>query len=66
LLYVLMILTPALGATAWYGGVGLAGDVHSLTSNALLIVALGHAAVALVHQYVLKDGTLDRMTRFGG
>ena len=34
---------------------------HSFAANAILIVALGHAAVALLHQYVLRDGTLDRM-----
>ena len=34
---------------------------HSFAANAILILALGHAAVALLHQYVLRDGTLDRM-----
>ena len=28
-----------------------------------MIVALGHAQVALYHHYVLRDGTLRRMTR---
>jgi cytochrome b561 len=28
-----------------------------------MIVALGHAAMALFHQYVLKDGLLRRMMR---
>jgi cytochrome b561 len=34
---------------------------HELAANALLLVALGHAAVALVHHYVLRDGLLRRM-----
>ncbi len=34
---------------------------HSFAANTILILALGHAAVALLHQYVLRDGTLDRM-----
>ncbi len=34
---------------------------HFFAANAILIVALGHAAIALLHQYVLRDGTLDRM-----
>jgi len=66
LLYLLMIVTPALGAITWYGGVRATGDLHEVASNALLIVAAGHAAMAIIHQYVLRDGSLDRMTRQGG
>jgi cytochrome b561 len=29
----------------------------------IMVVALGHAVLALIHQYVLKDGTLVRMMR---
>ena len=65
LLYVLMLAVPALGAAAWYGGIEDAGEVHELAGNALMIVALGHAAVALWHQYVRRDGTLTRMLRPG-
>ncbi|GHF65844.1 cytochrome b [Seohaeicola zhoushanensis] len=63
LLYALMIAVPGLGALTWYAGVGEAGDVHAVAANALLIVALGHAAVAIWHQLVRRDGTLTRMTR---
>jgi len=63
LLLVLMVIVPAFGAGAWYGGVEAAGEPHELLANLLLIVALGHAAVALWHQYVMRDGTLARMTR---
>jgi cytochrome b561 len=63
LLYVLMLLVPALGALAWFGGVEVAADVHEPAALPLVIVALGHAAVALWHQYVRRDGTLLRMLR---
>jgi len=61
LLYVLMVLTPALGAATWYGGIGFTGELHDLSSSALMLVALGHAVMAIYHQFILKDGTLSRM-----
>jgi cytochrome b561 len=36
-------------------------DYHSLAANAILIVAGCHAAAALFHHYVLRDGVLRRM-----
>jgi cytochrome b561 len=39
----------------------LIGTIHAYATNALLIAALGHAALALFHQYVLRDGVLERM-----
>ena len=36
-------------------------DVHNLAGWALIVVAGGHAAAALYHQYVLKDRVLQRM-----
>ncbi len=64
-------------ATAWVGGDSVFGlfafpghdralartlrGWHSLAANAILVLALGHAALALLHQYVLRDGTLRRM-----
>lgn len=36
-------------------------EVHELLANALLILAGIHAAAALAHHYVLRDGTLVRM-----
>ena len=37
------------------------GSLHELATNAILVVAAGHAAAALVHHYVLRDGILRRM-----
>lgn len=34
---------------------------HALAANGIMIVALGHAAMGLLHQYFLRDGTLNRM-----
>ena len=36
-------------------------DWHGLAANAVLFLALFHAAAALVHHYVWKDGLLGRM-----
>ncbi|MGI3184508.1 cytochrome b [Nioella aestuarii] len=63
LLYLLMILTPIGGAITWFGGIEALGEGHELLGNALMIVALGHAVVAILHQLVLKDGTMTRMLR---
>ena len=65
LLYLLMIAVPALGASAWYLGIEAAGEPHELTANLLMIVALGHALVAIWHQLFRRDGTLTRMIRPG-
>ena len=61
LLYGLMALVPALGALAWFAGIESAGDAHVLAMNAMMVVILGHAGMALLHHYVLKDGLLGRM-----
>ena len=63
LLYLLMVAAPALGAAAWYGGVKAAGELHETAGGLLMLVALAHAVVAIAHQVVLKDGTMDRMKK---
>jgi cytochrome b561 len=39
----------------------LVGNLHNWGGWAIVILAAGHAAAALVHQYVLRDGLLARM-----
>ena len=39
----------------------LIGDWHALAANAIMILAGAHAAAALFHHYVLRDGVLRRM-----
>jgi len=64
-LYLLMIVTPAVGAAAWYGHIKAAGEVHEMLGTALMVVALGHALVAIWHQVVKKDETMKRMLKPG-
>jgi len=63
LLYALLVAAPVLGALTWFAGLRQLGDAHELLANALLVVAGGHALVALFHHYVLKDALLTRMVR---
>ncbi|WP_172296848.1 cytochrome b [Pseudoruegeria sp. HB172150] len=66
LLYLLMLFVPLSGSAAWYFGLREAGEVHETIGNLLVILALAHAAVAIFHQYVMRDGTLTRMIRARG
>ncbi|EBA06431.1 cytochrome b [Sagittula stellata] len=62
-LYLLMIAAPLLGIAAWYGGLRSAGDVHEVVGKALVILAAAHAAVAILHAILRRDGVLTRMVR---
>jgi len=61
LLYALMLAVPLLGAITWFGKFEATGDLHVLVMNGLMIVILGHAAMAIFHHYVLRDGLLKKM-----
>ncbi len=61
-LYGLMVAVPVLGASAWFLGVGQAADLHVLVMNAMMVLILGHAGMAIFHHYVLRDGILSKMT----
>ena len=43
----------------------LIGSVHELATNAILVVAGFHAAAALFHHFVQRDGVLRRMVPGG-
>ena len=62
LIYLLMIAVPLGGVSTWFLGLDV-GELHELAANVLMIVALGHAVMALYHQYIVKDGLLRRMMR---
>jgi cytochrome b561 len=62
-LYLLLILIPASGLAAWFGGVNAAGDAHEIMFNLALALVGLHVAGALYHQFFLKDGLMDRMRR---
>ena len=47
----------------WIVGITGLSDVHGFLGQSLMVVALGHALVAIWHQFGKKDGTLTRMLR---
>lgn len=61
-LYAMMIAVPCLGIAAWFFGIDQAADLHVLVMNAMMVLILGHAAMAIFHHYILRDGLLSRMT----
>lgn len=63
LLYALVLAVPLLGAITWFGGVRGLSEVHEIAGQLLMLTALGHAAIAIWHQFAKKDGTLMRMIR---
>ncbi|MCW1950182.1 MAG: cytochrome b/b6 domain-containing protein [Octadecabacter sp.] len=63
LIYALVIIVPLLGAATWFGGVRNLSDLHEIAAKGLMLAALGHAAMAIWHQFGKKDGTLMRMLR---
>ncbi|MEE9387657.1 MAG: cytochrome b/b6 domain-containing protein [Paracoccaceae bacterium] len=64
-LYALLILVPASGMAAWGGGIKPAADVHEILTSAMIFLIALHAAAALFHHYILKDGLIKRMTKAG-
>lgn len=60
-LYALLLAVPLSGMAAWGAGIRAAGDVHEVLVTLTVIVVAGHAGAALFHQFVLKDGLLERM-----
>lgn len=62
-LYVMLFAVPLGGALVWFGGVTALGDGHALAGNVLMLLAAGHALMALWHHYVRRDALLLRMMR---
>lgn len=62
LIYLMMIAVPLGGISVFFLGLDV-GEIHGLAANLLMLVVLGHALMALYHQYVLKDGLLRRMMK---
>lgn len=56
------IPSPIAANRALAGG---AETLHALAAHAMMLLAAGHALIALIHQYVLKDDTLARMLPAG-
>lgn len=62
LIYLLMIAVPLGGVATYFLRIDV-GNLHALAANVLMVVVLGHALMALYHQYVVKDGLLRRMMK---
>lgn len=63
-LYILMIGLPVTGLLAWFGGVTALADLHGELLKSLLWVVIAlHVVAALYHQFILKDGLLNRMRK---
>lgn len=49
-------------APATEGAPGMLAELHQVAGNALLILAGLHGVIAIWHQFILRDGTLQRMS----
>ncbi len=64
-LYAILLLIPTSGLVAWFGAVDLAGEAHEVMFNLGVALVVLHVAGAVYHQFVLKDGLIERMRRPG-
>ena len=64
-LYALMIGVPVVGLLAWFGASEDLAELHELGKPAFLLLIALHVAAAVWHQFVRKDGLMDRMRRAG-
>lgn len=62
-LYVAMIALAVTGGMAWFGGIARAAEVHEGLKAVLLGLIALHVAGALWHQFMLRDGLMQRMAR---
>ncbi|MDM7969953.1 MAG: cytochrome b/b6 domain-containing protein [Paracoccaceae bacterium] len=62
-LYALMIAMPVSGAVAWFRGNEAAAEAHEVMRAILLAFIALHVVGALYHQFVVKDGLMQRMRR---
>lgn len=61
--YAAMILIPVTGLIAYFGNLQSVSILHNGLAVALLALISMHASGALYHQFVRKDGLLQRMLR---
>jgi cytochrome b561 len=59
-IYALLILLPVTGLLAWYGGVGLAAQAHSILRIILFFLVVLHILAALGHS-IIGHGVMGRM-----
>jgi len=61
LIYILLILIPVSGVSAWVFGVKAAGGVHGNLFGILFLTIMVHTFAAIYHHYILRDKLLRRM-----
>jgi cytochrome b561 len=64
LFYGLLVIVPVLGLLAFYFGDPW-GEIHQLAKPTFIVLIGVHVLAALMHQFILKDGTLRRMLTSG-
>jgi len=60
--YILLFVVPVTGLLAFYFGDPFS-DIHGWLKPAFIALIILHAGAAAFHEFVLKDGTLQRMLR---
>lgn len=60
-LYLVIFLMPISGMVAWFGGVELAGFVHTFGKPLIIFLLLLHIAGALVQHFIAKTDVLVRI-----
>ena len=58
--YALLVIVPVTGLLAVYANPEI-GEIHQLAKPIFIVLIAVHAAAAVFHQFVLRDGTLSRM-----
>lgn len=63
LLYSFIFLMPLSGATAWFGGIENAADLHETLKTILIPIVALHVIGALTEHFYFRNDTLLRMLR---
>ncbi len=59
--YAVILLMPATGALAWFGGAGAMAAVHGAGMLLIVVLLALHIAGALYHHFVLRTDVMRRM-----
>ncbi|MGP3699361.1 cytochrome b [Rhodobacter sp. NSM] len=62
-LYLTILAIPVLGAIGWFYQNDVAASAHASMKYLLILVVAVHVSISLFHQFVLRDGSLDRMRK---
>ncbi len=62
-IYILLLLLPLSGMTAWFIGAEVAGDAHSSMTGLLLAAIALHIAGALFQHFIRRSQVMIRMLR---